>query len=117
MSAATSPGTATDRRPHVVVVGAGFAGLAAVRALKKAPVRITLVDRHSYSTFQPLLYQVATGALNPGDITYGTRSFAAEIDGAVFRRARSSGSIRTRSCSTSTSARPWPTTTSSSPTA
>jgi NADH dehydrogenase len=43
------------------------------------PVRVTLVDRHSYSTFQPLLYQVATGALNPGDITYGARSFVATV--------------------------------------
>ncbi|HWN28105.1 MAG TPA: FAD-dependent oxidoreductase, partial [Actinomycetospora sp.] len=71
MSAVPSPrgeGTGTsitdaDPRPHVVVLGAGFAGLAAVRTLRKAPVRTTLVDRHSYSTFQPLLYQVATGAL------------------------------------------------------
>ncbi|GAA4891458.1 NAD(P)/FAD-dependent oxidoreductase [Actinomycetospora straminea] len=74
-----------DTRPHVVVLGAGFAGLAAVRSLRKAPVRVTLVDRHSYSTFQPLLYQVATGALNPGDITYGARGFAAHT-GASFRK-------------------------------
>jgi NADH:ubiquinone reductase (H+-translocating) len=82
------PGTSTtgaDPRPHVVVLGAGFAGLAAVRTLRKAPVRVTLVDRHSYSTFQPLLYQVATGALNPGDITYGARGFAAHT-GASFRK-------------------------------
>ncbi|GAA4745311.1 NAD(P)/FAD-dependent oxidoreductase [Actinomycetospora chibensis] len=77
--------TDADPRPHVVVLGAGFAGLAAVRALRKAPVRVTLVDRHSYSTFQPLLYQVATGALNPGDITYGARGFAAHT-GARFRK-------------------------------
>lgn len=77
--------TDADPRPHVVVLGAGFAGLSAVRALRKAPVRVTLVDRHSYSTFQPLLYQVATGALNPGDITYGARGFAANT-GAHFRK-------------------------------
>ncbi|MDD7968839.1 NAD(P)/FAD-dependent oxidoreductase [Actinomycetospora lemnae] len=77
--------TDVDTRPHVVVLGAGFAGLAAVRSLRKAPVRVTLVDRHSYSTFQPLLYQVATGALNPGDITYGARGFASHT-GASFRK-------------------------------
>jgi NADH dehydrogenase len=77
--------TDADPRPHVVVLGAGFAGLAAVRSLRAAPVRVTLVDRHSYSTFQPLLYQVATGALNPGDITYGARGFAAHT-GAAFRK-------------------------------
>lgn len=79
MSAAVTAGAETDTRPHVVVVGAGFAGLSAVRSLRKAPVRVTLIDRHSYSTFQPLLYQVATGALNPGDITYGARSFTASV--------------------------------------
>jgi NADH dehydrogenase len=77
--------TNADPRPHVVVLGAGFAGLAAVRALRGTPVRVTLVDRHSYSTFQPLLYQVATGALNPGDITYGARGFASHT-GARFRK-------------------------------
>lgn len=59
--------------PHVVVVGGGFAGMATVRALKDAPVRITLIDRRVYNTFQPLLYQVATGGLNPGDVTYFLR--------------------------------------------
>lgn len=60
----------------VVVVGAGFAGLAAVRALGGAGLDITLVDRNIYSTFQPLLYQVATGGLNPGDVAYPVRGFA-----------------------------------------
>lgn len=86
MTAARSAGTSVDELPHVVVVGAGFAGLSAVRALRRSPVRITLIDRHSYSTFQPLLYQVATGALNPGDITYGTRSFLAAVGDATFRK-------------------------------
>jgi NADH dehydrogenase len=60
--------------PHVVVVGGGFAGLAAARALRRAPARITLVDRRNHHLFQPLLYQVATAALNPGDIAYPIRS-------------------------------------------
>jgi len=54
--------------PHVVIVGGGFGGLDAARALKRAPVRITLLDRHNHHVFQPLLYQVATAALSPGDI-------------------------------------------------
>ncbi len=63
-----------NARPHVVVLGGGFGGLSAVKALRKAPVDVTLIDRHAYNTFQPLLYQVATAGLNPGDITYFLRS-------------------------------------------
>ncbi|GAA1721191.1 NAD(P)/FAD-dependent oxidoreductase [Isoptericola hypogeus] len=59
--------------PHVVVVGGGFGGLAVVKALAGAPVRVTLVERRVYNTFQPLLYQVATGGLSPGDVTYWLR--------------------------------------------
>jgi NADH:ubiquinone reductase (H+-translocating) len=54
--------------PHVVIVGGGFAGLAAARALRNTPVRVTLVDRSNHHLFQPLLYQVATATLAPGDI-------------------------------------------------
>ncbi|HPG71170.1 MAG TPA: FAD-dependent oxidoreductase, partial [Syntrophales bacterium] len=50
-------------RRHVVVIGGGFGGLNAARALKAAPVRVTLVDRRNFHLFQPLLYQVATGIL------------------------------------------------------
>jgi len=64
----------TANAPHVVIVGGGFAGLAAARALRKAPVRVTIVDRRNHHLFQPLLYQVATAALNPGDIAYPIRS-------------------------------------------
>jgi len=55
-------------RPHVVIVGAGFAGLKAARQLSSAGVRLTLVDRRNHHVFQPLLYQVATAVLNPSDI-------------------------------------------------
>ena len=55
---------------QVVIVGAGFAGLSAVRGLSKAGAAVTIIDKNLYSTFQPLLYQVATGGLNPGDIAY-----------------------------------------------
>jgi NADH:ubiquinone reductase (H+-translocating) len=54
--------------PHVVILGAGFGGLDATRALADAPVRVTLLDRHNYHLFQPLLYQVATASLSPADI-------------------------------------------------
>jgi NADH dehydrogenase len=54
--------------PHVVIIGAGFGGLAAARALRRASVRITIVDRSNHHLFQPLLYQVATAALSPADI-------------------------------------------------
>ena len=65
-------------RPHVVILGGGFGGLAAAQALKKAPVNVTLVDRRNHHLFQPLLYQVATAALSPGDIAYPIRAALAE---------------------------------------
>ncbi len=55
-------------RPRVIIIGGGFGGLTAARALKRAPVDVTLVDRHNHHVFQPLLYQVATAALSPGEI-------------------------------------------------
>lgn len=61
-------------RPHVVILGGGFAGLYAAKALAKAPVRVTLIDRRNHHLFQPLLYQVATAALNPSDIASPIRS-------------------------------------------
>jgi NADH dehydrogenase len=54
--------------PHVVIIGGGFGGLAAAQALRRAPVRVTLLDRRNHHLFQPLLYQVATAGLSPGDI-------------------------------------------------
>jgi NADH:ubiquinone reductase (H+-translocating) len=61
------------RRPHVVIVGGGFGGLRAARALRGAPVDVTLVDRTNHHLFQPLLYQVATAVLAPSDITIPIR--------------------------------------------
>ena len=66
--------------PHVVIVGGGFGGLAAAKALRKAPVRVTLVDRRNHHLFQPLLYQVASAVLSPSDIAEPIR--------AVLRRQR-----------------------------
>jgi len=65
---------------RIVILGAGFAGLEAARALARIPVAVTLVDRHNHHLFQPLLYQVATAALSPGDIAWPTR--------AIFRDQR-----------------------------
>ena len=64
----------SDPRPHVVIIGAGFAGLSAAKTLADAPVRISLIDRRNHHLFQPLLYQVAMAALNPSDIAYPIRA-------------------------------------------
>jgi NADH dehydrogenase len=66
-------------RWKVVIVGGGFGGLCAAQALKSAPVDVTLIDRRNYHLFQPLLYQVATGSLSPGDI-------AAPLRGVLSRQ-------------------------------
>jgi NADH dehydrogenase len=64
----------THRLPHVVIVGAGFGGLAAAKALRKTPAKVTLIDRTNHHLFQPLLYQVATSVLTPGQIATPIRS-------------------------------------------
>src|SRR5437879_1709012 len=56
-------------KPRVVIVGAGFGGLNAARALHDAPVQVTVIDRNNHHLFQPLLYQVATGVLSPAEIS------------------------------------------------
>ena len=65
---------ATDTRPHVLVIGGGFGGLTAARALAGAPVRVTLLDRTNHHTFQPLLYQVAMAGLSPAEIAQPSRA-------------------------------------------
>ncbi|HEX2834715.1 MAG TPA: NAD(P)/FAD-dependent oxidoreductase [Thermoanaerobaculia bacterium] len=62
------------KKPHIVILGGGFGGLYAARSLADAPVDITLIDRRNFHLFQPLLYQVATAALNPADIAEPIRS-------------------------------------------
>jgi NADH dehydrogenase len=80
-SAAAQATPALDEARHrVVVVGGGFGGVQAVKGLAGAPVSITLIDRRNFTLFQPLTYQIATGALSPGDIAYPLR--------ALFRRQR-----------------------------
>ena len=68
--------------PHIVIVGAGFGGLAAANKLKHLPVRVTLLDKRNYHLFQPLLYQIATATLSPSDIAATIRSMFRE-DGNV----------------------------------
>ncbi len=59
---------------RVVILGGGFGGLSAAQALKRSPVQVTLLDRRNFHLFQPLLYQVATGSLSPGEIAAPLRS-------------------------------------------
>src|SRR5438874_6488406 len=72
-SESTAPRRAGERR-RVVILGGGFGGLEAARALRDAPVDVTVIDRQNHHCFQPLLYQVATAALSPADIAWPIRS-------------------------------------------
>jgi NADH:ubiquinone reductase (H+-translocating) len=78
-------------RPHVVIVGAGFGGLTAAKRLEREDVDVTLVDRHNYHSFQPLLYQVATAGLNPADVGYAVRGLFRRQQRVLFRKAQVSG--------------------------
>src|SRR5258705_12300701 len=72
-------------RPRVVIVGAGFGGLRAARAFARAPVDVLLLDQNHYHLFQPLLYQVAVGALPPAEIAYPVRSILRKQRNLEFR--------------------------------
>lgn len=74
--------------PRVVVIGAGFAGLAAARRLIGGPIALTLVDVHNFHTFQPLLYQVATAGLDPADVAFPIRAIFGQASNLSFRRGR-----------------------------
>ena len=78
-------GSNSSSRPHVVIVGAGFAGLEAAKALRTAPVRVTLVDRNNYHKFQPLLYEVAMAGLEPDDIAHNVRNIFQRSENVRFR--------------------------------
>ncbi len=75
-------------RPHVVIVGAGFGGLTAVRSLGAAPVDVTLIDQYNFHTFSPLLYQVATAGVAPHDIAPSVRGVVRREQNAEFHMAR-----------------------------
>jgi NADH dehydrogenase len=92
MTTITQPGQRDGggRVPRVVVAGAGFGGLAAGRRLARAGIQATLVDRNVYATFQPLLYQLATGGLGSGDVAYPLRAVSRRY-GAAFRHGEMAG--------------------------
>ena len=78
----------TPPRPRVVIIGAGFAGLSAAKALHSAPFDVTVIDQHNYHLFQPLLYQVATAGLSPGDIASPIRGILRDQKNATVILAR-----------------------------
>ena len=73
-------------RPRVVIIGAGFGGLAAARRLSAVPVDVTLVDRNNFHTFLPLLYQVATAGLNAADVAHAVRGIVRDEPNVSFRK-------------------------------
>ena len=78
---------ARNRRPRVVIVGAGFGGLSALRVLAKAPVEVLLLDRNNYHTFLALLYQVATAELEPAQIAHPVRAILRKLPNVRFGMA------------------------------
>lgn len=90
-AAPASTAIGTTRRPRVVIVGAGFGGLAAAYALRKAPVDITVVDKRNYHLFQPLLYQVATAGLSPAQIASPIRGILRRQRNATVVMGRVTG--------------------------
>ena len=78
-------------RPNVVVIGAGFGGLSVARGLAEVPVEVTLIDRQNFTTFQPLLYQVATSGLNAADVAHPVRGLFHDQANLRFRRGEVTG--------------------------
>jgi NADH:ubiquinone reductase (H+-translocating) len=85
-------------KAEVIIVGAGFGGLNAARELSQAPVNVTLLDRHNYHLFQPLLYQVATAGLSPSDIAYPIRAIFRKQRNLNFRMVEVTGVDLARNC-------------------
>ena len=73
--------------PHVIILGGGFGGIGALKKLRDANVRITLIDQHNYHTFQPLLYQVATDELTPEEVGFPIRELMRHHQNIAFHQA------------------------------
>src|SRR5262245_31698545 len=86
-----TPSAPTQARPRIVIIGAGFGGLAAAKQLARAPFDVTVIDRHNYHLFQPLLYQVATAGLSPADIASPIRGILRRQKNAHVVLAKVSG--------------------------
>ena len=86
-----TPIASTQARPRIVIIGAGFGGLSAAKQLVRAPFDVTVVDRHNYHLFQPLLYQVATAGLSPADIASPIRGILRRQKNAHVILAKVSG--------------------------
>src|SRR6187399_1769760 len=77
----------TTKHPHLIIIGGGFAGLELAKALKGKKIKVTLLDKNNYHTFQPLLYQVASGGLGSDAIAYPLRKTISTLPNVAFRMA------------------------------
>jgi NADH:quinone reductase (non-electrogenic) len=91
MLRAVGESAGTDARPRVLVIGGGFAGIGATRKLKDADVEVVLVDKHDYHTFQPLLYQLATGLLETTAVGHSLRDLVKDQGNATIHKAPVTG--------------------------
>src|SRR5262245_58365994 len=87
MSTETESSNGADTRPRVLILGGGFAGVGAAQKLKHADADVVLVDKHDYHTFQPLLYQLATGLLEPSAVGHSLRDLVHGQDNAAIHQA------------------------------
>ena len=87
MDTSTNLNLPASKKPRLVVIGGGFAGITLVKALNKNDFQIVVIDQNNYHTFQPLLYQVATGGLEPDSIAYPLRKYVKRFGSLFFRLA------------------------------
>ncbi|HPE42635.1 MAG TPA: FAD-dependent oxidoreductase, partial [Bacteroidales bacterium] len=87
MDTSTNLNLPASDKPRLVIIGGGFAGITLVKALNKNDFQIVVIDQNNYHTFQPLLYQVATGGLEPDSIAYPLRKYVKRFGSLFFRLA------------------------------